>query len=177
MTGIYQLKWDGLQLIGTRNRRFSIPMKRTKLIQAVAVPFAPSSAEDADHRKQLAESFGFKKIGESLPDDVTLRDVVDTLPKKVASKNFTSSHCSPFFYLNLILPCNVLRVTMWHLANSTKKSRESAYCYLEHVCHVIITLKNYKMFVIYEKGLQSIDSLLHLRVRLRVLRTLKVFAN
>lgn len=58
-------------------------MKRTKVIQAVAVPVTPSSADSAEYRKQLAERYGFRQIGEPLLDNVTLKDVLDTLPKKV----------------------------------------------------------------------------------------------
>jgi len=63
-------------------------MRRTRTVQAVAAPVAPSSADSAEYRKQLAESYGFRKIGEPLPDNITLKDVMDTLPKKVNfSKN------------------------------------------------------------------------------------------
>lgn len=55
-------------------------------MQAVAAPVAPPpEADSAEYRKQLAESYGFKRIGEPLPDNVTLKDVIETLPKKVLS--------------------------------------------------------------------------------------------
>lgn len=63
-------------------------MRRTRTVQAVAAPVAPSSADSAEYRKQLAESYGLRQIGEQLPDNITLKDVIDTLPKTVAfSKN------------------------------------------------------------------------------------------
>ena len=35
----------------------------------------------------MAEDFGFTQIGEELPDSVTLKDVMDTLPKEVPAAN------------------------------------------------------------------------------------------
>lgn len=49
----------------------------------MAIPVEPAPAESAEYRKQLAESYGFRKIGEDLPDSVTLKDVISSLPKKV----------------------------------------------------------------------------------------------
>ncbi|KAG6740882.1 hypothetical protein POTOM_056351 [Populus tomentosa] len=53
-------------------------MRSTRTVQAVAVPAAPSFADSAEFRKHLAESYGFRKIGEQLPDNVTLKDVLDS---------------------------------------------------------------------------------------------------
>ncbi|KAE8126088.1 hypothetical protein FH972_020834 [Carpinus fangiana] len=58
-------------------------MQRTKVLQAVAVPIVPTSADSADYRNQLAERYGFKQIGEPLPENIKLEDIIDTLPKKV----------------------------------------------------------------------------------------------
>jgi len=50
----------------------------------VAIPAAPSPAEStSEYRKQICERYGFKKIGEPLPDNVTLKDIINSLPKKV----------------------------------------------------------------------------------------------
>lgn len=35
----------------------------------------------------MAEDFGFTHIGEELPDSVTLKDVMDSLPKEVPTVN------------------------------------------------------------------------------------------
>ncbi|RVW97585.1 Retrovirus-related Pol polyprotein from transposon TNT 1-94 [Vitis vinifera] len=66
-----------------KHRKCSISTKRSKIVQAVAIPVAPSPIDSAEYRKQLAESYGFEQIGEPLPENVTLRDVIDTIPKKV----------------------------------------------------------------------------------------------
>uniref|UniRef100_A0A7C9CIB8 Fatty acid desaturase domain-containing protein n=1 Tax=Opuntia streptacantha TaxID=393608 RepID=A0A7C9CIB8_OPUST len=62
-------------------------MRRSKFLQHVVVPMAPTApspaADDPDYLKKLAESYGFQQIGEPLPDDVTLRDIITSLPKKV----------------------------------------------------------------------------------------------
>lgn len=56
----------------------------------MAVPVAPSPAEilpspaeSAEYRIQLSKTYGFRQIGEPLPDNVTLKDIIGTLPKKV----------------------------------------------------------------------------------------------
>lgn len=59
-------------------------MKRAAILRAVAVPVAPpSSADSSEYRKQLSESYGFEKIGEPLPENVRLKDIVESLPKEV----------------------------------------------------------------------------------------------
>jgi omega-6 fatty acid desaturase (delta-12 desaturase) len=65
------------------HQQFLFSKRRTKVMQAVAVPIVPSLADSAEYRNQLAERYGFKKIGEPLPKNVKLKDVIDTLPKKV----------------------------------------------------------------------------------------------
>lgn len=56
------------------------------MVKAVAVNVAPSpSADSAEYRQQLCHEYGFRQIGEPLPDNITLRDIIDTLPKKVLS--------------------------------------------------------------------------------------------
>ena len=81
----------GLLLKGTR-RTFLVPAKkRIGCIKAVSVPVAPPSADSAEHREQLADSYGFKQIGQDLPDNVTLKDIMDTLPKEVYS--FFNKRC------------------------------------------------------------------------------------
>ena len=61
-------------------------MRRSKFLQHVVVPMAPTApspaADDPDYLKKLAESYGFQQIGEPLPDDVTVRDIIASLPKK-----------------------------------------------------------------------------------------------
>ena len=82
-TGVFNLKEDGLIPKGLWHQRNLILKKKIAVIQAVAVPVAPSPSDSADYRKQLSESYGFRQIGEPLPEHVTLKDVIDSLPKKV----------------------------------------------------------------------------------------------
>lgn len=87
-TGAYAVRPIDLLLKGSTHRRRSwvAPVKRRiGCIKAVAVPVAPPSADSAEDREQLAESYGFRHIGEDLPDNVTLKDIMDTLPKEVYS--------------------------------------------------------------------------------------------
>ncbi|KAL5071713.1 hypothetical protein RYX36_022600 [Vicia faba] len=55
----------------------------TRVIRAVAIPLEPAPVESAEYRKELAERYGFNQIGEPLPETVTLKDVITSLPKKV----------------------------------------------------------------------------------------------
>ncbi|KAF5946933.1 hypothetical protein HYC85_017161 [Camellia sinensis] len=88
--GLYYLKWKSLPPTRIKHQRCLIPLRRITTVRAVAVPVAPSPAdssptpaESAEYRKQLSESYGFKQIGEPLPENVALKDIVATLPKKV----------------------------------------------------------------------------------------------
>ncbi|KAI4344276.1 hypothetical protein L6164_011522 [Bauhinia variegata] len=81
--GIFNSNGNGLIQKGFRHQKYVIPRKKITIIQAVSIPVAPSSADGAEYRKQLSESYGFRQIGESLPDNVTLKDIVDSFPKSV----------------------------------------------------------------------------------------------
>lgn len=83
-TGHSSIKSNGFLLKELKHKKGSMnPRKKTKFVQAVAIPVSPSAADSAEYRKKLAESYGFRQIGEPLPDSVTLKSVIDSLPKKV----------------------------------------------------------------------------------------------
>lgn len=75
--GIYCLKWGRLDQRGGKR------VKTAKFVRAAVLPISPPLLDDEEKRKQMSESYGFTQIGEPLPDNVTLKDVMDTLPKKV----------------------------------------------------------------------------------------------
>ncbi|KAI8570371.1 hypothetical protein RHMOL_Rhmol01G0029000 [Rhododendron molle] len=88
--GICYFKWENLPTKRVKHQRPLFPIKRTTIVRAVAVPVAPSPAdslpspaESAEYRIQLSKTYGFRQIGEPLPDNVTLKDIIGTLPKKV----------------------------------------------------------------------------------------------
>ncbi|KAG7023448.1 hypothetical protein SDJN02_14473, partial [Cucurbita argyrosperma subsp. argyrosperma] len=68
-----------------KRQNYVLPVKRAAITRAVAVPVAPlpSSADSAEYRKGLSESYGFEKIGEPLPEDVRLKDIIESLPKEI----------------------------------------------------------------------------------------------
>nr|AGW21689.1 omega-6 fatty acid desaturase [Solanum commersonii] len=82
-TGTYCLKWESLPQISSKQKGCLIYSRKENVIQAVAVPIAPSPLDSAEERKRLSEQYGFRKIGEPLPDNVTMRDITESLPKKV----------------------------------------------------------------------------------------------
>ncbi|CAI0427498.1 unnamed protein product, partial [Linum tenue] len=82
-TGFNGCAWDPLIRQGAKQNRLLVHSRRSRTVQAVAFPVVSSSADGAEYRKQLAESYGFRQIGEDLPDDVTLKQIIDTLPKEV----------------------------------------------------------------------------------------------
>ncbi|CAK9180376.1 unnamed protein product [Ilex paraguariensis] len=81
--GTYFLKWESLPQERIQLQKCSKSLRNPMIVQAVAIPVAPSPPSSAEHRKQITESYGFRQIGEPLPNNVTLKDIVDTLPKKV----------------------------------------------------------------------------------------------
>ena len=50
---------------------------------AVAAPVA-APLSDPSERERLAEEYGFAQIGEPLPDNITLKQVIDTIPPEVS---------------------------------------------------------------------------------------------
>uniref|UniRef100_A0A2P2LBA9 Omega-6 fatty acid desaturaseic n=1 Tax=Rhizophora mucronata TaxID=61149 RepID=A0A2P2LBA9_RHIMU len=82
-TGIHRFTGDNVLVKGDRCGKYFSHLKGNRTIQSMAIQVAPSSVDGFQFRKQLAESFGFKQVGEPLPENVTLKDVMDTLPKKV----------------------------------------------------------------------------------------------
>ncbi|KAI3814671.1 hypothetical protein L1987_14315 [Smallanthus sonchifolius] len=83
-TGTSYLKWEVLRQCKAKHQRYVIPLRRGKTVKSVASPVtAPFLVDDAQQRKELCESYGFRQIGEPLPDDITLKNVIDTLPKTV----------------------------------------------------------------------------------------------
>lgn len=78
------LKWQSLPQGRMQCQKYFIPLKKSKMVRAVATPVAPSPADSADYRKQLCESYGFRQIAEPLPDNITLKNVIDSLPQKVS---------------------------------------------------------------------------------------------
>ncbi|KAK4392789.1 Omega-6 fatty acid desaturase, chloroplastic [Sesamum angolense] len=82
LKGAYLLKWVGQPQRRSKKNQSLISFRKHKVVKAVAVSVAPPPADSAEHRQQLCQEYGFQQIGEPLPDNVTLRDIIDTLPKK-----------------------------------------------------------------------------------------------
>jgi omega-6 fatty acid desaturase (delta-12 desaturase) len=70
-----------IQLCGLRKRAL-------RFISAVAVPLSPPPVNDKEERMHLAEDYGFTQIGEPVPDNVTLKHVIDTLPLEAFEINY-----------------------------------------------------------------------------------------
>eukprot|EP00249_Psilotum_nudum_P026976 c34152_g1_i1 orf=245-1597(+) len=56
------------------------PRLGSKPITAIAAPIAPAPLSDAKERKRLAEEYGFTQIGEPLPSEITLKNIIDSIP-------------------------------------------------------------------------------------------------
>nr|UDV78693.1 fatty acid desaturase 6.2 [Perilla frutescens] len=76
-----RLAHSGFLFLGPQKR----PNEGNRIFpQSSTSSVAPSPAADnAEYRQQLCHEYGFRQIGEPLPDNVTLKDILDTLPKKV----------------------------------------------------------------------------------------------
>lgn len=57
------------------------------LISAFALPVSTPLLSDKEQRMHLAEEYGFTQIGEPVPDNVTLKNIIDTLPPEVFEIN------------------------------------------------------------------------------------------
>jgi len=64
-----------------------LPLKQRGGLQAAVLPVTSPLVDDEGERKQMAEDYGFTQIGDELPDNITLKDVMDTLPKEVPTVN------------------------------------------------------------------------------------------
>ena len=60
---------------------------------SAAAPLRLDSPMDAARRAQIAEETGYRTVGAELPDDVTLGDVVSSLPKDVRMLLFACCGC------------------------------------------------------------------------------------
>lgn len=58
--------------------------KFIKVVRASVVPISPSLLVNDIQRSDMCKTYGFMKIGEAVPDNVTLKDIIATLPKKVS---------------------------------------------------------------------------------------------
>ncbi|CAI5489457.1 unnamed protein product [Closterium sp. Naga37s-1] len=72
-------------------RKPSIGLKSQacRLVKTSAAVAAPVSnpLSDPQERERLAEEYGFRQIGEPLPDDITLKQVIDTIPAEAFEIN------------------------------------------------------------------------------------------
>ncbi|CAI7766173.1 unnamed protein product [Closterium sp. NIES-53] len=72
-------------------RKPSIGLKSqaSRLVKTSAAVAAPVSnpLSDPQERERLAEEYGFRQIGEPLPDDITLKQVIDTIPAEAFEIN------------------------------------------------------------------------------------------
>ncbi|KAK4781312.1 hypothetical protein SAY87_017418 [Trapa incisa] len=85
---IHYLKIHGPLKKGTKHHAYSLSSKRFQIVKSVAVPVAPPSEESLPSDtsaclKELCENYGFRQIGQPLPENVTLKDIINSLPKKV----------------------------------------------------------------------------------------------
>lgn len=75
-----------LMMIVVRSQRDTASRVATLTTQAPAVDYSQvGKMSDAD-RAALAKELGYLKIGKELPDDVTLSDIVKSMPKEVRNR-------------------------------------------------------------------------------------------
>lgn len=83
---VFSVPHSGLDGLSVRRNflcHHSFSQKVSYRVRAAAVTASPTFLDNAEERKLLAEKYGFMQIGKPLPDIITMKDVMDTLPKKV----------------------------------------------------------------------------------------------
>ncbi|KAH7282223.1 hypothetical protein KP509_35G020100 [Ceratopteris richardii] len=65
-----------------RKSNVSVVSGMWRTISAVAAPIAPT-LNDPSYREKLAEEYGFTQIGDPVPPNVTLKNVIDSFPPEV----------------------------------------------------------------------------------------------
>jgi omega-6 fatty acid desaturase (delta-12 desaturase) len=86
-----------------RSHHQLLPLIQRGKLQAAVLPVTPPLLDDEAKRKQMSEEYGFKQIGEQLPDNVTLKDVMDTLPKEVPTMKCQYKLCCGCSYNNVLM--------------------------------------------------------------------------
>ncbi|KAJ3677211.1 hypothetical protein LUZ60_002935 [Juncus effusus] len=64
-------------------RNFNLVHKSNLIRRAVATPVTITANNEEQNKSLMCEKYGFTQIGEQVPDNITLKDVMDTLPKTV----------------------------------------------------------------------------------------------
>ncbi|XP_042390230.1 omega-6 fatty acid desaturase, chloroplastic-like isoform X1 [Zingiber officinale] len=80
------VRHSGLDSLAVRRSflcHHSFSQKVSYRVRAAAVTASPTFLDNAEERKLLAEKYGFMQIGKPLPDNITMKDIMDTLPKKL----------------------------------------------------------------------------------------------
>ncbi|BBN09957.1 acyl-lipid omega-6 desaturase (Delta-12 desaturase) [Marchantia polymorpha subsp. ruderalis] len=90
--------------------------RRNGGIYAIAAPVAPYALEDAEVRARLAEEYGFQQIGEPVPENVTLKNVIDSLPKEVFEiNNFKAWRTVAITAVSYTLALFLISKSPWYL--------------------------------------------------------------
>eukprot|EP00897_Mesotaenium_endlicherianum_P003038 jgi/Mesen1/2762/ME000170S01870 len=108
-----------------RQSNYVIHSQRRLSVSAVATPIAPSSTpspsksnplDDPEERARLANLYGFRQIGEPLPESVTLKHVIDSLPKEVFElDDFKAWKTVAISIASMALSLGMIAVAPWYL--------------------------------------------------------------
>ncbi|EFN51858.1 hypothetical protein CHLNCDRAFT_37265 [Chlorella variabilis] len=95
-TGSRCQRRPGAPALPTRRRHLTV----RKAASAVDVGLAPCPPQvgqlSDDQRQELAKQFGFRSIGKELPNDVTLQDIIKTMPPEVFELNMWKAWSAVF---------------------------------------------------------------------------------
>ena len=73
--------------LGTSARQNVVAGAAAAIEPTLATPAGQVPFLSDEERQKYAESIGFTKVGKHLPDEVTLQDVIKTLPSEVSPKH------------------------------------------------------------------------------------------
>jgi hypothetical protein len=68
--------------------------------------FLSRNSNNEDQKRKMCEMYGFTQIGDPVPNNITLKDVMDTLPKKVLPHSL-------YYFVTILLAQQCLKISFF----------------------------------------------------------------
>ncbi len=92
------------------------PSSRCVAVTAVAAEVSSINQLTDEERAALAEKLGFRKIGKELPNDVTLQDIIKSMPSEVFEFNMWKAWGAVFTAVaSVAVSLYLISISPWYL--------------------------------------------------------------